>query len=422
MSESMSRIFGYVHAGTSGRAPTSTVQEEMILARAESLEGRWVHCREDGDPSAADVRWSKRPAFRELMRELEPDDHLIVWRLDRLDRTLLGMVAALEWPVKKGVCVHILEHGGLQMDLDQSTGRILVMLLAATARLLVDCRREALPESIQLRKGAGMAYNKLPRLGKCRMPTDIFRNGKRTLIGCDVWDGGECDVIREIWWRHEQGETLYSIAKDLRARDARRWNGAPWVPDGSRRQRGAGKRYPLNSRTVQRAFWRYTAMLAQGCDLWDIAPAPQDVQRAIWRLKEYRVRWTRKGQRGRVPKEVRALLERKDLAALSEITPKSWGEASLSGARPVVPRGRRVQVADGLPAALFARPHASRRRWPTTTGPAIMSATECGRASSHVPPVCPRGPALFVGSPWQTPPPTGPFWISAVRNGGRAAN
>jgi hypothetical protein len=138
-------------------------------------------------------------------------------------------------------------------------------------------------------------------------------------------------VIREIWRRHEEGETLYSIAKDLKARDVRRWDGRPWVPDGCCRQRGAGKRYPLNSRTVQRAFWRYTAMLAQGCDLQDMEPVPQDVQRAVRRLKEHRLRWTTKGQPGRLPQEVRNLLERHDLEGLAEITPRSWAKRAYCG-------------------------------------------------------------------------------------------
>ena len=331
MSQPAPRIFGYAHATSYRRDQGATVQEEMILAKAKTLEGQWVRCHRDEQTSATDICWSERPEFQKLMHQLEPGDHLIIWRLDRLDRSPLGMVAALEWLVDRGVCVHILEHNRMQIDLDKRAGRLLVMILAEFARLLVDFPREALRESIRWRKECGRACSRVPQLGKCRRYKYTTRGGKRTRVAFDIWDGGECDVIREIWRRHEEGETLYSIAKDLKARDVRRWNGKPWVPDGCRRQPVAGKRYPLNPRTVQRAFWRYTAMLAQGRDLHDMEPAPQHVERAIHRLKKHRLRWTKQGQPGRLPREIRELLERNDREALSEITPRSWGKRLYPG-------------------------------------------------------------------------------------------
>ena len=302
------------------------MQESLVRKRAAELGGRFVQTWADEFVSATDVRWAELVEFQKLMGEIQPGDHLIVWRLDPLDGSPLGTVGALEWLFDRGVSVHVLEYGGLQVDLDAQSGRLLTTILAEFARLLVEFRPEAVRQSIRWRKERGLAYNKMPELGKCRRYTYTARDGKRARVGFDIWDPADCDIMREIWRRHElEGETLYSIARDLKARDVRRWDARPWVPDGCRRQRGTGKRYPLNSRCIQRAFWRYTAMLAQGCDLQDMEPPPQDVQRAIRRLTEHRLRWTKKGQPGRLPKEVRDLLERSDLEALSEVTPRSSG-------------------------------------------------------------------------------------------------
>ena len=320
------RVFGYARASSDRQEDSVPMQEELIRKKAEQMGGRLVRTWVDDDVSATDVRWSERRGFTGLMGDLQPGDHLIVTRLDRLERSPLGTVAALEWLVERGVCVHVLDYGGMQLDLDKTTGQSLVMILGEFARLLVDFPREAVRQSIRWRKERGLAYNKMPELGKCRRYTYTSRNGKMARVGFDVWDPGECDVIREIWRRHEEGETLYSIAKDLKARDVRRWDRTPWVPGGCQRQGGSGKRYPLNLRTVQRVFWRYAAILAAGKGLQDLEPVPQEVQRAIRRLKEHRLRWTTKGQPGRLPREICILLERNDLEALSEITPRSWAK------------------------------------------------------------------------------------------------
>ena len=67
-------------------------------------------------------------------------------------------------------------------------------------------------------------------------------------------------------------------------------------------------------------------MLAQGCDLQDLQPAPEHVKIARARIYEHRLRWTKRGQPGRLPREICILLERNDLEALSEITPRSWAK------------------------------------------------------------------------------------------------
>jgi DNA invertase Pin-like site-specific DNA recombinase len=96
------------------------------------------------------------------MRELEPYDHLLVWRLDRLERSPFGMVHALQWLVNRGVNVRILEHGGMQIDLDKPMGKLLVMILAGFAGFFADQLGEAIRAGIALRKEHGLAYHSHP--------------------------------------------------------------------------------------------------------------------------------------------------------------------------------------------------------------------------------------------------------------------
>lgn len=306
----------------------------MIRERAAELEGQLekVYC--DLTPSGKQISWQERDGFRALTDAIGPGDHLIVWRLDRIAEDPFETVEALRWLTDRGVWIHVLEFGEWRLDLDRSLGQVVTRLLAGFLDLYAN------PSSRQRngfywRSEQGLAVSNVG-LGKRRiykMVRDPERPHPATKReGFDEWDPADCDIIREIWRRHAlEGETLYSVARDLKARDLRRWDGRPWVPDGCCRQSGSGKRYPLNPRNIQRVFWRYVAMLAVGQDLQDLPANPQHAELARDRIRSQRQGWTRTGQPGRLPKEVRGAIEQNNLEGLAEITPKSWSQRAYPG-------------------------------------------------------------------------------------------
>jgi len=331
--QSSGRIFGYARACTGKEEKSVEMQEEMIRERAAKLEGQLVKVYCDLVISARDIRWEKREGFRALIDAIGPGDHLIVWRLETIERNPIAILEPMRWLVNRGVRVRVLEYGEASLDLEGSTGRMVVMLWAVYARFFIDYPSTVTKQAVQWRRERGLPYNKV-EMGKRRiskMVPDPQQPGKMKRQGFESWDAEECDTVREIWRRHElEHETLYSIAKDLKARGVRRWNGTPWVPDACRRRPGI-KPYPLNARTVQRAFWRYTAMLAVGEDLQDLPANPEHVKIARARIHEHRMAWSRKGRLGRLPKEVRGAIERNDREGLVELTPRSWAKRLYCG-------------------------------------------------------------------------------------------
>ena len=275
------RCYGYCRASRNHQVKSPEMQRDMILEKAKTIEARWVRCRTDAATSATEVRWNERPEFSKLMRELEPGDHLILWRMDRLERRPVGMVKALEWLVNRGVSIHILEHGGMQLDLDKPLGRLLVMILAGFAGFFADQLSEAVKAAIAWRKEHGLAYGHSPSPGKIRRWHQV--PGRSTPMIEDLWDQKQCDLIREIKRRFDRGESVVAIAKDFGERGEKRWNGKPWYARYGQKKR-------LNLDPLYRAYWFLTALLASGKDLMDLPAGPEQQEHAARQLKARRRR------------------------------------------------------------------------------------------------------------------------------------
>ena len=92
----------------------------------------------------------QRPGFRRLLDRLEPDDVLVVTKLDRLGRNATDVRATVESLAAIGVRVHCLALGGV--DLTSPAGKMTMQVIAAVAEF----ERDLLIERTQ----AGLARAK----------------------------------------------------------------------------------------------------------------------------------------------------------------------------------------------------------------------------------------------------------------------
>ena len=278
-SNGQASIYGYARASRSSQIKSTDVQEELIEAKAVTIaDAQWVHSRVDRATSATSTRWNdaqRRPEFHKLMRELHAGDHLVIWRMDRLERSMFGMIDCLRWLVERGVSVHILEHGGMQLDLDKPMGRLLVMILAGFAGFFSAQLSEQTKASKAYRRAHGLSADSHPPMGKTRKKAT--RDGES--VSLDIWDEHQCDLIREIKHRFDHGETMVEIVRDFHRREEKMWNGKPWA----RRNKGHYRKVKLYAKTqwytprFYHFYWKYTELLAQGKDLQDL-PADPKVQ------------------------------------------------------------------------------------------------------------------------------------------------
>lgn len=80
-----------------------------------------------------------RPGLAHALSHLRKGDVLIVWKLDRLGRTMRGLVELVEGLAERGIDFRVLTDG---IDTTTSAGRFLFHVLAAMAQMERDLIRE----------------------------------------------------------------------------------------------------------------------------------------------------------------------------------------------------------------------------------------------------------------------------------------
>ena len=123
-----------------GYARVSTDEQNLALQLQALTAAGCVRIYSDQGISGSKA---SRPGLDRALRRLKPGGKLIVWRLDRLGRSLGHLIKLLEHLGRRGICFHSLtEH----IDTSSSGGRLVFHMMAALAefeRALISERTRA---------------------------------------------------------------------------------------------------------------------------------------------------------------------------------------------------------------------------------------------------------------------------------------
>lgn len=154
----MSRIFAYARVSTVGQSAENQIAE-IERAGFNIMPRRIV-----SETISGSTPVSQRAGFLKLLDRLEPEDVLIVTKLDRLGRDAIDVSSTVKMLAENGVRVHCLQLGGL--DLTSSAGTMTMHILNAMAQF----ERDLLIERTQA--GVARAREKGKRFGRPPVLTD----------------------------------------------------------------------------------------------------------------------------------------------------------------------------------------------------------------------------------------------------------
>lgn len=142
-------------------ARVSTVDQDPRLQLDALNKGRadriWQERR-----SAAD----DRPELEAMLCALRPGDEVIVWKLDRLARNLLGLLDIIERIASSGASIRSITE---PIDTSTPLGRMMLQLLGSFAEFERSMIRERCAAGIQAAKDRGVRFGREPYLDRDRM-------------------------------------------------------------------------------------------------------------------------------------------------------------------------------------------------------------------------------------------------------------
>lgn len=146
-------LHAYIRCSTLEQNP----QLQIDAAERAGVDRIWVEKR-----SAA----VHRPELQRLLYSLRTGDVLIVWKLDRLARSLADLLAILARLDTLGASVRSLTE---PIDTSTSVGRMLTQLLGSFAEFERSMIRERCAAGIDAAKARGVRFGRVPYLDRDRM-------------------------------------------------------------------------------------------------------------------------------------------------------------------------------------------------------------------------------------------------------------
>jgi DNA invertase Pin-like site-specific DNA recombinase len=177
-----------------GYARTSTDDQTTALQLAALKRARCSHICEDKGLSGATA---KRPALLRCLRTLRPGDTLIVWKLDRLGRSLRDLIAMLDGLRERGIRFQSLTEA---IDTETPTGRAMwqmIGVLAELERSLITERTRAGVKSAQRR---GVKFGRKPKLSAAQIEHArmLIDNGESRQYVADLLNVGRVTLYRAL--------------------------------------------------------------------------------------------------------------------------------------------------------------------------------------------------------------------------------
>jgi DNA invertase Pin-like site-specific DNA recombinase len=181
-----------------GYARVST-QDQTLDLQTDAL--RQVGCEKIFTDTTSGVK-SERPGLQEAMNHLRAGDTLVVWRLDRLGRTLKHLIATITNLSEKGIGFKSLQE---YMDTTTSGGKLIFHIFGALAEFEREVIKERTNAGLQAARARG-------RLGG--RPKLQSLDPKKIALARKLYEDGNTPVKEICDTLHIGRSTLYRYIAD----------------------------------------------------------------------------------------------------------------------------------------------------------------------------------------------------------------
>jgi DNA invertase Pin-like site-specific DNA recombinase len=136
-------MIGYARVSMSDQSPQ--LQIDALLAAGVD--------RRDIYEEQASGSGVKRPEFDAMLKDARAGDIVVIWKLDRLGRSVRQVLSTFDYLARKGVAVRVITQPG--MDTSTAMGRLIVTIMAAVAEMEKDLINERTAAGLKAARAVG---------------------------------------------------------------------------------------------------------------------------------------------------------------------------------------------------------------------------------------------------------------------------
>ncbi|MEJ2330933.1 MAG: recombinase family protein, partial [Gammaproteobacteria bacterium] len=127
-------LIGYIRVSKSDGRQVLDLQRDALQAAGVAPDRVYQ--------DLASGRKDDRPGLAACLKALQPDNTLVVWKLDRLGRDLKHLVNTVDELSQRGIGLKVLAGAGAQIDTTTANGKLVLGIFAALAEVETELIRE----------------------------------------------------------------------------------------------------------------------------------------------------------------------------------------------------------------------------------------------------------------------------------------
>jgi DNA invertase Pin-like site-specific DNA recombinase len=158
--QQVTRTWGYIRVSSTGQVESGLglqYQRERVEEDLKAIGGECLGIVADEAVSSFKVPFAERPGGKRILGEAKRGDCVVVYRFDRIFRSLQDMVNTLKEFHRRGIILRLIEEG---IRTDQNDGDWYLGLLGTFAELESTMKGERISEAKMKMKREGLKYTK----------------------------------------------------------------------------------------------------------------------------------------------------------------------------------------------------------------------------------------------------------------------
>ena len=156
-------LIGYARVSKADGSQSLDLQRDALLAAGVD-ESRLYSDRASG-------KTDERPGLEACLKALREGDVLVIWKLDRLGRSLHHLVKTVTMLSERSIGLKVLTGQGAQIDTTTAAGRLSFGIFAALAEFESELIRERTVAGLRAARARGRKGGRRPALTKAQVRT-----------------------------------------------------------------------------------------------------------------------------------------------------------------------------------------------------------------------------------------------------------